>query len=321
MIHVQALDLIKEFEGCKLLAYLCPANVWTLGYGSTRINGRAVRDGDRLGSKAEAEALLISQLENEFLPKLKVIPGWGEMTEGQQSALISFAWNLGAHFYGANGFNTISLALKNKQWDSVPAAINLYHKAGGRSLAGLVRRRQAEAELWGKDFKVIDKGEQMGLNYFLDFTMGLDTDGRLEDGRLVLRSIGVSGGRTHEIWVSTTSIASRQKPEDFHQTGGPIPPEYRVPSLRSWEVETKPINLGHVKGVEGNFYKILPFTIRTDKGGVRGDFGIHRDANTPGSLGCIVMSDARFKDFESEMTRLYSLGYSKIPLFVTYSTN
>lgn len=157
--------------------------------------------------------------------------------------------------------------------------------------------------------------------YFLDFTMGLDADGRLEDGRLVLRSISAQGGRTHQIWVSTTSIASRQKPEDFHMKGGPIPPEYRVPNLRAWEVETTPINLSHVKGVEGNFYKILPFLVKTDKGGDRGDLGIHLDANTPGSLGCIVMSRDRFNSYEQEMKRLKDLGISKLPLFVTYSTN
>jgi hypothetical protein len=160
----------------------------------------------------------------------------------------------------------------------------------------------------------------VGTFYFLDFAMGLDTDGRLEEGRLVLRSISAQGGRTHQIWVSTSSIASRQKPEDFHQKGGPIPPEYRVPNLRAWEVETRPINLSHVKGIEGNFYKVLPFMIRTDSGAERGDFGIHRDANVPGSLGCIVMSAERFKSFEAEMAKLKGLAIDKIPLFVTYPT-
>jgi hypothetical protein len=163
----------------------------------------------------------------------------------------------------------------------------------------------------------------VGLNYFLNFAMGLDTDGRLEDGRLVLRSISEQGGRTHQIWIATTSIASRQQPESFHQRGGPIPPEYRVPNLRAWECETTPINLSHVKGIEGNFYKILPFSVTTDKGGARSDLGIHRDPvpGTPGSLGCIVMSGDRFKSFEGEMRRLKDLGITKIPLFVTYPTN
>jgi hypothetical protein len=159
------------------------------------------------------------------------------------------------------------------------------------------------------------------LFYFLDFAMGLDTDGRLEEGRLVLRSISKLGGRTHQIWVATSSLASRQAPEDFHKKGGPIPPEYRVPNLKAWEVETTPIAMPHVKGVEGNFYRILPYLVKTDKGGERGDFGIHLDANTPGSLGCPVMTKERFDSFEKEMKRLKDLGIAKVPLFITYTTN
>ena len=157
--------------------------------------------------------------------------------------------------------------------------------------------------------------------YFLDFAMGLDNDGRLETGRLVLRSISNNGGRTHDVWVATSSVASKQKIEDFHQRGGPIPPEYRVPLIPSWEVETKPINLSSVRGVEGNFYKILPFSVTTDKGGVRGDLGIHADKNVPGSLGCIVMTEDRFVKFEKRILEVYKEGFSKIPLFVTYPDN
>ena len=73
------------------------------------------------------------------------------------------------------------------------------------------------------------------------------------------------------------------------------------------------------KGVEGNFYQILPFEVKTDKGGVRGDFGIHKDANAPGSLGCIVMSDKRFKGFEGKMKELSAEGIKDVPLFVSYS--
>jgi GH24 family phage-related lysozyme (muramidase) len=322
MIPQAAIAIIKKFEGLKLSAYRCPAGVWTVGYGSTRINGRPVRPTDKL-SIQDAEYLLKSQLETEFIPALEKIPRWQKMTEYQQSAMISFAFNLGANFYGATGFGSITLALK-EDWEAVPQALKLYNKAGGKTLPGLVRRRQAEAELWQQGLAIIEnEGKPMTtIHYFLDFAMGLDTDGRLEDGRLVLRSISEAGGRTHQVWVSTSSIASRQQPEDFHKKGGPIPPEYRVPNLKAWEVETTPIAMPHVKGVEGNFYKILPFLVKTDKGGERGDFGIHRDANTPGSLGCIVMSTGdRWNSFEAEMKRLRSLGYLKLPLFVTYPTN
>lgn len=148
MIPELAIATIKEFEGFSLEAYLCPANVWTIGYGCTRINGRFVREGDLILSESEGDRLLRQQLEKDFLAKLKFIPGWEEMSEGKQAALLSFAWNLGAHFYGAQGFETITKHLKNLDWDAVPKALLMYNKAGGRVLAGLARRRQREADLW-----------------------------------------------------------------------------------------------------------------------------------------------------------------------------
>jgi hypothetical protein len=158
--------------------------------------------------------------------------------------------------------------------------------------------------------------------YFLDFSLALDKDKHLEHGRLMLRSIGGGGGRTHVVWVATTSLGTKQTPDGFHARGGPIPPEYRVPSIRCWDVLTTPIALPQVRGVEGNFYKILPFEVRTDKGGVRSDLGIHADKNVPGSMGCIVMSAGqRWDSFEVEMTKLRKAGITQLPLFINYPTD
>ena len=98
-----------------------------------------------------------------------------------------------------------------------------------------------------------------------------------------------------------------------------LPPNYRVPGLAFYTVSTKPIPMPQTKGVRGNFYQILPFEIVTDKGGKRSDFGIHKDADAPGSLGCIVMSGDRFKQFENAMAKLNRQGLEKIPLEVYYS--
>lgn len=318
-----ALPLIKKYEGCRLEAYLCPANVWTIGYGSTWFNKSRVKKGDTLPSEQAAEKLLIDQLGLSFLPNLIRIPFWSEMSPNQQAALISFAWNMGANFYGASGFNTITQRLATKDWERVPEALALYVKAGGKALWGLIKRRKEEGELWSKDLNAPAKEVEV-IHYFLEFSMSLDGDSTLEGGRLVLRSITESGGREHVVWIATSSVANKQKPEDFHQRGGPIPPAYRLNiklPAPSWTVETTPLYLPAVKGVEGNFYKITPFAVKTDKGGDRSDLGIHRDANVPGSAGCIVMSGERFKSFELEMKRLRELGYMKLPLFVTYPTD
>jgi GH24 family phage-related lysozyme (muramidase) len=62
--------------------------------------------------------------------------------------LQSFAYNLGARFYGSSGFNTITRVLKNKEWDKVPDALKLYRNPGTNVEAGLLRRRVAEGKLW-----------------------------------------------------------------------------------------------------------------------------------------------------------------------------
>lgn len=148
MIPSLAINLIKEFEGLHLTAYRCPANVWTIGYGVTRLNGRPVRATDVLPSEAEAIRLLREQLERDYLPKLRIIPGWDEMTEGQQSALISFAWNLGPHFYGSQGFETITKALKARDNAAIARALLLYVRAGGHALPGLIARRGKESSFF-----------------------------------------------------------------------------------------------------------------------------------------------------------------------------
>jgi hypothetical protein len=72
------------------------------------------------------------------------------MTDNQRSALVSFAYNLGAGFYGAQGFETISKRLKEKDWQRVPEALLLYRNPGSNFEAGLRRRREAEGKLWGQ---------------------------------------------------------------------------------------------------------------------------------------------------------------------------
>jgi hypothetical protein len=153
------------------------------------------------------------------------------------------------------------------------------------------------------------------MGYLLTFSMGFDEQPDLDNGRLCLRHLTEG---TIKVWTATSSIGAKQGREDFHQKGGLIPPEYRC-GIKNWEVLTKPIPMPQVRGVEGNFYKINPHVVTTDKGGSRGDFGIHLDANQPGSLGCIVMTKDRFSDFEFTIKTLSDQGIKSLPLFVTYS--
>lgn len=150
-VPMMGIKLIKEFEGCHLSAYPDPLSGGlpiTIGWGSTRDkNGKAFQMGDKI-TQTEADELLISQCKNQFLPALRKIPHWNEMSDGKRGALLSFAYNLGAGFYGGGNFNTITKRLKNKEWDLVPDALYLYRNPGSNVEAGLARRRKAEGEAW-----------------------------------------------------------------------------------------------------------------------------------------------------------------------------
>jgi lysozyme len=146
-------ELIKYFEGLVLTVYPDPLTLgkpYTVGYGSTRtLDGREWVLGQKI-TKQEAEDLLVIEAVEKFLPKLRKIPYWEEMSAYQHGALLSFAWNLGADFYGAKGFETITKCLKNKEWAMVPKALVLYRNPGTNVERGLKIRRQTEGQLWSK---------------------------------------------------------------------------------------------------------------------------------------------------------------------------
>lgn len=143
--------LIKEFEDFSPTAYYDPLTGGlpiTIGYGSTKdFDGKPFKITDKINT-ANANSLLEHQIQTEFLPALRKIPFWNEMNENQQGALLSFAYNLGADFYGHPNFNTITRVLKEKRWGDVPEALKLYRNPGTNVEKGLLRRRIAEGNLW-----------------------------------------------------------------------------------------------------------------------------------------------------------------------------
>jgi GH24 family phage-related lysozyme (muramidase) len=146
-----ALPLVKEFEGCKLTAYPDPETgdtPWTIGWGSTTYgDGAPVKRGDQI-SQELADALLAGRLERDSYVLAQRVPGWARLTANQQAALLSFTYNCGPRWLGAQGFETLSKALKAGDLNAVPAALMLYVNPGGPSEAGLRRRRKAEGALW-----------------------------------------------------------------------------------------------------------------------------------------------------------------------------
>lgn len=148
-----AIALIKEFEGVHLSAYPDPlsgGDPWTIGYGTTRYSGGTpVKRGDRI-NMIEADMLLRLEVDRIAEKLRTTVPHWKVMDDNQRSALVSFAYNLGADFCGLPGFETISRCLRERDWAAVPAALELYRNPGTNVEAGLLRRRRAEGKLWGQ---------------------------------------------------------------------------------------------------------------------------------------------------------------------------
>jgi lysozyme len=142
----RAAKLISEFEGGRspdgeYRAYRDPVGVWTIGHGETQ----GVRPG-MVWSKRKADRMLRRRLKRDVLPALeRAIPPGTRLTANQAAATLSFCWNLGvgmleaSHMFGRH----LRAGHKRQAWDSML----MYDKAGGRTLPGLTRRRQAERAL------------------------------------------------------------------------------------------------------------------------------------------------------------------------------
>lgn len=149
-----ALDLIKEFEGFRSDAYPDPITHWqlpTIGYGTTVYpDGTHVKKGDTITEERASECLA-DHIGEKCTPSLSKIPNWAKMNSNQHSALYSFAYNLGAGFYQGANFNSITRVCdSDDRWDDVAWVAEQFGKYTNHGLAGLVRRRKAEAALFCK---------------------------------------------------------------------------------------------------------------------------------------------------------------------------
>lgn len=149
-----ALDLIKQFEGFSATAYVDPLSgnlPITIGYGTTRkADGSPWYLGNTI-TKDEATELLRKQVDEDYVSRLSnSIPCWKDLNDNQKSAIISFAYNLGADFYNADGFNSISRAIDNftEEKSDIETAFLRYVNPGSNVEEGLRRRRLAEANLF-----------------------------------------------------------------------------------------------------------------------------------------------------------------------------
>tara|TARA_B100001094_G_scaffold328721_1_gene389773 strand:+ start:1320 stop:1757 length:438 start_codon:yes stop_codon:yes gene_type:complete len=142
-ISQNGLELIKHFEGCELEAYKCAAGVWTIGYGhiKTAVEGMTI-------SQSYADELLDGEIVEyeDYVNAAVTAP----LSQDQFDALVSWTFNLGN---GNLNASTMLKVLNRGEYEEVPAQMKRWNKAGGKVLEGLIRRREAEANLFeGKEW-------------------------------------------------------------------------------------------------------------------------------------------------------------------------
>lgn len=153
----KGLDLIKKYEGCRLIAYKCPSGVYTIGYGHTS----GVKKGQKISLK-QAESFLkedIKKFENGVKKHVSA-----PLNQNQFDSLVSFSFNCGL---SALKGSTLLKKLNAKDYKGAAKEFLRWNKANGVVLEGLKRRRKAEKALFEEipapTVYVVKKGDSLSI--------------------------------------------------------------------------------------------------------------------------------------------------------------
>lgn len=158
---------MHQFEGCRNKPYLCPAHIWTIGYGHVlyqeQIRLPMVRkegytglirkeyplnpEDNRVWTKQEIEELFAADIASFERGVLRLVPSCVGR-QGAFDALVSISFNFGL---GNLQRSTIRIKANRGDWEGAADAFLMWTKGGGRVLPGLVRRRHAERALFLAD--------------------------------------------------------------------------------------------------------------------------------------------------------------------------
>lgn len=139
---MNAIDLIKQFEGFRPEAYKDSVGVWTIGYGTTIINNQPVKQGMTITQEQALQ--LVQQEVNKLWSQIESILKV-KINDNQMNALIDFAYNLG---FGSLKNSTLMRLVNESKFDEAANQFPRWVYAGGKVLPGLVRRREAERQLF-----------------------------------------------------------------------------------------------------------------------------------------------------------------------------
>jgi GH24 family phage-related lysozyme (muramidase) len=139
-LSARGANLIATFEGFRSCPYRDAVGVWTIGFGSTR----GVGPNSRCMSRAEALERMMREVDATYGAAINRLGL--PLNQNQFDALTSFVYNVGPG--GVAASTTVGKRLRARDWDGAANALLAWDKAGGRTLLGLTRRRQAERALF-----------------------------------------------------------------------------------------------------------------------------------------------------------------------------
>ena len=158
-------DLMHKYEGFRSRPYLCPAHIWTIGYGHVlyqeqirlpvvRVEGKETPmirkefplkpEDNRVWTKTEIDELFRTDVGTFERGVLRLVPGVVGR-QGSFDALVSISFNFGL---GNLQRSTIRMRANRGDWQGAAEAFRVWTKGGGKVLPGLVKRREAEIALF-----------------------------------------------------------------------------------------------------------------------------------------------------------------------------
>ncbi len=139
-ISLAGIDFIKRWEGLRLSAYRCPAQVWTIGYGHTKTARRGMKITEPIAERLLRQDLEVYEYSVRNLVKVS-------LSQNQYDALVSFCFNVGR---GAFAQSTLLRVLNQGNYQRAAREFHKWVHAGNKVLPGLVSRREAESDMFLK---------------------------------------------------------------------------------------------------------------------------------------------------------------------------
>ena len=143
-VNKATLDLIKRFEGCRLTAYQCSADVWTIGYGTTAAVGLGIEPAKGMTIAQDRAEDLLRQGVEKFAATVDAMIT-AKVNANEFGACVSLAYNIGPNAFAKS---TVLRELNAGHKDKAAAAFRMWNKVGGEVIQGLVNRREAEIKLF-----------------------------------------------------------------------------------------------------------------------------------------------------------------------------